>query len=245
MNKAEQSRHPSHDTRFSFDASSYDEVCKNCGATDIAGGGWGKLAEPCPTEQIDRDAAAELERHCCGSVRQLYETVMGVPIASRIGTECACGAAFQGDDEQEVRHQWATHAIAALASRADAGEPEVSDLHGAVATAIYDAFHTARLSEHPEDVDAYRRYAASFRHWLKVQGYEVAPLRDRILAALRSPREKALRNEALEEAAKVADDHAKAREGEPQFGGFALAMEVEANRIAAAIRALQEQTDAD
>jgi hypothetical protein len=39
-------KHPSHKTRSS-DASTYDEVCLNCGATDIAGNGWGKLAEPC------------------------------------------------------------------------------------------------------------------------------------------------------------------------------------------------------
>lgn len=39
--------HPSHVTRFSFGASSYDEVCTLCGATDIAGGGWGKLRFPC------------------------------------------------------------------------------------------------------------------------------------------------------------------------------------------------------
>jgi len=38
--------HPTHSTRSS-DASSFDEVCTACGATDIAGGGWGKLAEPC------------------------------------------------------------------------------------------------------------------------------------------------------------------------------------------------------
>lgn len=43
---APQGKHPSHSTRSS-DASSYDEVCINCGATDIAGGGWGKLAQPC------------------------------------------------------------------------------------------------------------------------------------------------------------------------------------------------------
>jgi hypothetical protein len=45
-------RHPSHKTRFSFDASTYDEMCELCGATDIAGGGWGKLAEPCPNEAL-------------------------------------------------------------------------------------------------------------------------------------------------------------------------------------------------
>lgn len=39
--------HPSHETRSS-DASTYDVVCKNCGATDVVPGGWGKLAEPCP-----------------------------------------------------------------------------------------------------------------------------------------------------------------------------------------------------
>lgn len=39
--------HESHVTRISIDASSYDEICVNCGATDIAGGGWGDLAKPC------------------------------------------------------------------------------------------------------------------------------------------------------------------------------------------------------
>lgn len=38
--------HPSHDTRMS-DASSYDEVCKKCGATDMVPGGWGYLRMPC------------------------------------------------------------------------------------------------------------------------------------------------------------------------------------------------------
>lgn len=38
--------HPSHKTRIG-DASSWDEICVKCGHTDIAGGGWGKLAEPC------------------------------------------------------------------------------------------------------------------------------------------------------------------------------------------------------
>ena len=48
MGFSTQEKHPSHNTRFSFDASTYDEVCVNCGATDIAGGGWGRLAKPCP-----------------------------------------------------------------------------------------------------------------------------------------------------------------------------------------------------
>lgn len=38
--------HPSHNTRFS-DSSMYDEVCTLCGATDVTGGGWGRLAFPC------------------------------------------------------------------------------------------------------------------------------------------------------------------------------------------------------
>ena len=44
-------KHPSHQTRFSFDASTYDEVCELCGNTDKVPGGWGKLAEPCPVVQ--------------------------------------------------------------------------------------------------------------------------------------------------------------------------------------------------
>jgi hypothetical protein len=45
------SKHPSHDTSFSWDASTYDEICENCGATDQVPGGWGKLAESCPKEK--------------------------------------------------------------------------------------------------------------------------------------------------------------------------------------------------
>lgn len=62
------SKHPSHKTRAS-DASSYDEVCEACGATDISGGGWGKLAEPCPAASPppsqegleERDLAKQME----------------------------------------------------------------------------------------------------------------------------------------------------------------------------------------
>lgn len=39
--------HPSHVTRFS-DASTFDEICMNCGSTDEVPGGWGQLAKPCP-----------------------------------------------------------------------------------------------------------------------------------------------------------------------------------------------------
>ena len=44
--------HPSHQTRFSFDASTYDEICVNCGATDQVPGGWGDLAKPCPKAHL-------------------------------------------------------------------------------------------------------------------------------------------------------------------------------------------------
>lgn len=43
----EQKKHPSHKTRVSMDSSTWDEICVYCGHTDISGGGWGKLAEPC------------------------------------------------------------------------------------------------------------------------------------------------------------------------------------------------------
>ncbi len=42
--------HQSHITRDS-DASSYDEICIACGATDRAGGGWGDLANPCKNQK--------------------------------------------------------------------------------------------------------------------------------------------------------------------------------------------------
>ena len=46
--KAAKGPHPSHKTRLS-DASSFDEICVHCGATDRVPGGWGNLALPCPT----------------------------------------------------------------------------------------------------------------------------------------------------------------------------------------------------
>lgn len=69
-----QKKHPSHHTRSS-DASSFDEVCVNCNNTDIAGGGWGKLADPCPNATNPghiEEAAAYTE----GS-RQTRETPSG------------------------------------------------------------------------------------------------------------------------------------------------------------------------
>jgi hypothetical protein len=55
----QESCHPSHVTRFS-DASSFDEICVNCGATDQVPGGWGRLAHPCPNPpKVDEAKAPE------------------------------------------------------------------------------------------------------------------------------------------------------------------------------------------
>jgi len=55
--------HPSHKTRFS-DASSFDEICVNCGAHDEVPGGWGRLAEPCPNPDATPVPKCEWERPC-------------------------------------------------------------------------------------------------------------------------------------------------------------------------------------
>lgn len=54
-------KHPSHKTRFSWDASTFDEICTICGATDEVPGGWGQLAEPCsgppqPINAVEEDS---------------------------------------------------------------------------------------------------------------------------------------------------------------------------------------------
>jgi hypothetical protein len=66
--------HPSHETRFS-DASTYDEVCVLCGATDQVPGGWGDLAHPCPKARPpSRDRLAlELAGHLEDDPRPLDE----------------------------------------------------------------------------------------------------------------------------------------------------------------------------
>jgi hypothetical protein len=51
--------HPSHVTRIS-DASSFDEICVNCGATDGLGT-WGLLALPCPKRDRDLDVYTKQE----------------------------------------------------------------------------------------------------------------------------------------------------------------------------------------
>ena len=42
--------HPSHTTRVSMDASSWDEKCIKCGKTDRIGS-WGELSKPCPNSK--------------------------------------------------------------------------------------------------------------------------------------------------------------------------------------------------
>ena len=54
-------KHPSHKTRFSFGASTFDEICELCGATDHVPGGWGKLAEPCPMAPRTEDVPAKVD----------------------------------------------------------------------------------------------------------------------------------------------------------------------------------------
>jgi hypothetical protein len=50
-----------------------------------------------------------------------------------------------------------------------------SSTQGAVATALYDTFNTARLSEHPEEVEAYRHHALTFDRWLRAHGFRIVP----------------------------------------------------------------------
>lgn len=68
--------HPSHKTRPAYEASSYDEVCEVCGATDVAGGGWGLLALPCKTimKRVD-PRIVELQKHLSEAQRLLQELI--------------------------------------------------------------------------------------------------------------------------------------------------------------------------
>lgn len=56
------SKHSSHVTRFSFDASTWDEMCINCGYTDMVPGGWGQLAYECPVPIEQRITIEEYYR---------------------------------------------------------------------------------------------------------------------------------------------------------------------------------------
>jgi len=54
--------HPTHRTRFSFDASTYDVVCELCGETDMVPGGWGQLKYECPATEEERKLYDEKRR---------------------------------------------------------------------------------------------------------------------------------------------------------------------------------------
>jgi len=45
--------HESHKSVRSSDASTFDMICDDCGATDRASGGWGKLKEPCSQPKLE------------------------------------------------------------------------------------------------------------------------------------------------------------------------------------------------
>lgn len=49
-----------HVTRISMDASSYDEICVNCGATDGIGT-MGRLAYPCPNQPAEEEKPVNAE----------------------------------------------------------------------------------------------------------------------------------------------------------------------------------------
>lgn len=51
------------------------------------------------------------------------------------------------------------------------------EIRRAIAVSLYDTFHTARLSEHPDDELLYGQHAESFRHWLRIHGYRVVKSR--------------------------------------------------------------------
>lgn len=46
--------HPTHKTRFSMDASSFDEICVYCCATDRMGS-WGNLRYPCTNQPQEKN----------------------------------------------------------------------------------------------------------------------------------------------------------------------------------------------
>lgn len=52
--------HHTHVTRFS-DSSWYDEICTNCGAHDIAGGGYGDLVNPCTAAEAHKGEVPEVQ----------------------------------------------------------------------------------------------------------------------------------------------------------------------------------------
>lgn len=108
--KLDEGCHPSHVTRVS-DASSFDEICTNCGATDITGGGWGKLAEPCPAVSTSPDERMlEIAREAVAAE------------ADQLGFHVAASGIRKGQWDNDKDIQVALSAIRAYAaSQGDAG----------------------------------------------------------------------------------------------------------------------------
>jgi hypothetical protein len=50
VNKYPDKKHESHKSVRSSDASTFDFICDDCGATDDVTGGWGTLRKPCKGE---------------------------------------------------------------------------------------------------------------------------------------------------------------------------------------------------
>ena len=69
--QAQDRLHPSHVTRIS-DASSFDEICMNCGHTDSPAT-WGRLAYLCPNEPQEHKVARLLD-----ASREFVDSVAGV-----------------------------------------------------------------------------------------------------------------------------------------------------------------------
>jgi len=76
--------HPSHKTRLS-DASTFDEICEICGATDEVPGGWGQLADPCPgpltpADALDRGHAIRLGPNAAQDFRHMPGVLTARPV---------------------------------------------------------------------------------------------------------------------------------------------------------------------
>lgn len=61
--------HPSHDTYVSMSASTYDDICKNCGATDAGT----ELGEPCPAAPPKEEAMPEITEEEARDLRRRIE----------------------------------------------------------------------------------------------------------------------------------------------------------------------------
>ncbi|RYG88583.1 MAG: hypothetical protein EON59_04040 [Alphaproteobacteria bacterium] len=124
-----------------------------------------------------REAIARIaEDHTHGGIRQLYEKKLGNEIvASCVGTECACGAAFAGGDMQEVRALWAGH----LAEQIDAlslparewerpppreVEADLAEACGSAAITIRGLVALARIKFGNLDPDANSLFDAALKH---------------------------------------------------------------------------------